>query len=107
VYPAAPQGFAGKEVWMTVVQLTKEQEAIAQAAMATGRYKAPQEVIDAAFALLRERDRQRAEFVASLDAAEQEAEEKGWLEIEDVMAAIEADETQERAIEEAARRAAS
>lgn len=39
-----------------------------------------------------EQERQRAVFVASLDAAEREAEEKGWLEIADVIAALDADD---------------
>jgi putative addiction module CopG family antidote len=87
-----------------VVRLTTEQETIAQAAMATGRYAGTDAVIDAALRLLREQEKQRTAFVASLDAAEREAEEKGWLEIDDVIAALDADEVEEGKAREAARR---
>jgi hypothetical protein len=39
-----------------------------------------------------EQAKQRAVFVASLDAAEREAEEKGCLDIVDVIAALDADD---------------
>ncbi len=92
---------------MTVVQLTREQEAIAQAAMATGRYKGPKDVIDAALILLREQESQRGEFAAMIEAARERAEREGHIELEDVIAALDADEAEERRIEEAARRPAS
>lgn len=92
---------------MGKVSRKPELEAFAAQCVASGRFSDVEEVMDAALVLLREREKQRAEFVASLDAAEQEADEKGWLEIEDVMAAIDADEAAERAVEEAGRRAAS
>ncbi len=92
---------------MTVVRLTREQEDIAQAAMASGRYSSPDQVIDAALTLLREQEQQRVAFVATLDAAREEAERDGYLELEEVIAALDADEVGEQRIEEAARRSAS
>ena len=92
---------------MTVVQLTKEQEAIAQAAMATGRYKAPEDVVGAALSLLVEQEKQRREFAAMIDAARSRAESEGTFSAEEVMAALDADEAEDRRAQEAARRAAS
>lgn len=43
-----------------------------------------------------EQAKQRAALVASLDTAEREAEEKGWLEIDDVIAALDADDAGDR-----------
>jgi antitoxin ParD1/3/4 len=79
-------------------------EAFAEQCVASGRYGDLESVVDAGLALLREREKQRAAFVASLEAAEREADEKGWLEIEEVIAALDADEAAERAQEETARR---
>lgn len=90
-----------------VVRLTREQEDIAQAAMATGRYGGAHDVIDAALRLLRDQETQRADFAATIEAARQRADREGYVEIEDVVAALDADEAQERQAEEAARRAAS
>jgi len=92
---------------MGKVSRKPELEAFAEQCVASGRFSDVEEVMDAALTLLREREKQRAEYIASLDAAESEAEEKGWLEMDDVMAAIDADEAAERAVEEAGRRAAS
>jgi antitoxin ParD1/3/4 len=85
-----PTEGAVREVRMTVVRLTREQEDIAQAAMASGRYSSPDEVIDAALKLLRSREEQRARFVQSLDDAEREADETGWFEIEQVAGEMDA-----------------
>jgi hypothetical protein len=52
-----------KENAVTVVQLTREQEAIARAAMASGRYGGPEAVVDAALKLFNQREEQRAAFV--------------------------------------------
>jgi Arc/MetJ-type ribon-helix-helix transcriptional regulator len=82
---------------MTVVELTQEQEAIARAAMATGRYARPEEVIDAALALLREQERQRAEFAASVAAARERGEREGHHELDQVLAALDADEADDEA----------
>ena len=92
---------------MTVVRLTREQEDMAQAAMATGRYAGTDEVIDAALRLLREQEKQRAEFAATIDAARERAGREGYVEFEDVVAALDADEAEEQRAEEAARRSAS
>lgn len=75
---------------MTVVRLTEEQEAIAQSAMATGRYNGPQEVIDAALKLLKTREEQREAFQRSLDDARREGEERGYVEIDEVAVELDA-----------------
>lgn len=79
-------------------------EAFAEQCVASGRFSDVEEVMDTALALLREREKQRADLVASLDAAESEAERMGWLDLDDVMAAIAADEAEDRRAEDAARR---
>ena len=75
---------------MTVVQLTREQEAIARAAMASGRYGGPEAVVDAALKLLNKREEQRAAFVQSLDDARREAEEQGYVEIDEIAVEMDA-----------------
>ena len=46
-------------------------------------------------------------YVATLDAAREEAERDGYIELDDVMAAIDADEAEDARADEAARRTAS
>jgi len=54
-----------------------------------------------------EREKQRAAFIAPLDAAWEGAERDGYIELEDVMAAIDADEGEDARADEAARRTAT
>ncbi|HYF06698.1 MAG TPA: type II toxin-antitoxin system ParD family antitoxin [Acetobacteraceae bacterium] len=91
---------------MTVVTLTPEQERLAQAALATGRYGDTDAVIDAALRLLEEQERERAAFVASIHAARERAEREGYVSLEEVMAVLDADEAAAREAE-AARRTVS
>jgi putative addiction module CopG family antidote len=91
---------------MAAVTLSPESEAIAEAALATGRYDDKAAVVAAALRLLREQERQRKAFIASLEAAEKEGDEQGWIEIEELEAILDADEASFRA-GETARRVAS
>lgn len=87
---------------MTVVQLTQEQEAIAQAAMATGQFSGPHDVIDAALKLLQARNAQRAAFIQSLDDARRESDENGYFEMDQVAAELDAIIAEEEARQGAA-----
>lgn len=91
---------------MTTVTLSPESDTIAEAALATGRYGDKNAVIAAALRLLREQERQREAFVASLEETRRRAEREGYAEIEEVEAILDADEVAFRALE-AARRVAS
>ncbi|HWD98203.1 MAG TPA: hypothetical protein VG345_04180, partial [Bryobacteraceae bacterium] len=51
------------------VQLTSDQKAFARRAMETGRLHNEEEVVQEALALWEERERERLEFLASVDAA--------------------------------------
>lgn len=64
---------------MTDVTLSPEQERFAAEAVASGRYRDVSEVVDAALDGLRQLERQRAELLASVIAAEQEGERDGFL----------------------------
>ena len=64
---------------MTDVTLSPEQERFAAEVVASGRYRDVSEVVDAALDGLRQLERQRAELLASVIAAEQEGERDGFL----------------------------
>ena len=66
-------------VAMTDVTLSPEQERFAAEAVASGRYRDMSEVVGAALDGLRQLERQRAELLASVIAAEQEGERDGFL----------------------------
>jgi len=51
------------------VQLTADQRAFAQRAIATGRFHSEEDAVQEALALWEERERQRAEFLLTLDDA--------------------------------------
>jgi Arc/MetJ-type ribon-helix-helix transcriptional regulator len=51
------------------VQLTSDQKAFAQRAIESGRLHSEQDVVQEALALWEERERQRAEFLLTLDEA--------------------------------------
>ena len=55
-------------------------------AVAAGRYGNASEAVAAGLGLLQRQERARADFVASLEAAEAEAEREGWHSLDDVMA---------------------
>ena len=60
------------------IHLTADQEAFIQEGIATGRFQNPQEAVQEALTLWEERERRRAEILASIDKAEASlAEGKG------------------------------
>ena len=67
---------------MTTVTLTPEQERFAAEAVAQGRYRDVDEVVQAGLALLQQAQAEVAAFVASLEQAEGERE--GFVTIEQV-----------------------
>ncbi len=75
---------------MHTVTLPAELERFAAEAVASGRYRDVSDVVAAGVSLLRHQEQARAEFVASLEAAEAESERDGWHSLEEVLA--EADE---------------
>jgi putative addiction module CopG family antidote len=71
---------------MDGMNLPPDLEPFAQEAVAAGRYRDVAELVAAGVSLLRHREAARAEFVASLEAAEAESERDGWHSAEDVHA---------------------
>jgi len=75
---------------MTTVTLTPEQERFAAEAVAQGRYRDVDEVVQAGLALLQQAQAEVAAFVASLEEAQAEGERDGFLTIEEVEREIDA-----------------
>ena len=75
---------------MTNVTLSPEQERFAAEAVASGRFRDVSEVVGAALDGLRQLERQRAELLASVIAAEQEGERNGFLTGDEVAARVRA-----------------
>lgn len=75
---------------MTDVTLSPEQERFAAEVVASGRYRDVSEVVGAALDGLRQLERQRAELLASVIAAEQEGERDGFLTGDEVAARVRA-----------------
>lgn len=75
---------------MTDVTLSPEQERFAAEVVASGRYRDVSEVVGAALDGLRQLERQRAELLASVIAAEQEGERDGFLTGDGVAARVRA-----------------
>ena len=73
---------------MPEFHLKPESRRFAEGLVAAGRYETIEEVLDAALRLLQRQEKLRAALVASLDAARDEAERVGWLEIEQVDAEL-------------------
>ena len=71
---------------MEGIVLPPELERFAAEAVASGRYRNLDDVVAAGVSLLQQREAARAEFVASLEAAEAESERDGWHTIDDVHA---------------------
>jgi antitoxin ParD1/3/4 len=69
---------------MPNVSLTPELEGFAERCVASGRYGNVSEVMRAALRLLQEHEEKRAVFARMLEAAEREADETGWFEIDQV-----------------------
>lgn len=71
---------------MDTVTLPPELEQYAEEAVAAGRFRDVSAVVTAGVSLLRRQEQARAGFIASLEAAETEAEHEGWHDLEDVLA---------------------
>jgi putative addiction module CopG family antidote len=71
---------------MDTVTLPPELERFAEEAVAAGRFPNLSAVVAAGVSLLQRQEQARADFVASLEAAEAEAEREGWHSLDDVMA---------------------
>ena len=74
---------------MDNVTLPPELERYAAEVVASGRYRDLSELVAAGLDLLRRQEQARADFVASLENAEAEAEREGWHDLDDVL--VEAD----------------
>lgn len=75
---------------MDEASLPPELETYATGAVADGRYRDRAEVVAAGVALLRERDAARAAFLASVLAAEEEADRNGCVSGEEMVARVRA-----------------
>jgi Arc/MetJ-type ribon-helix-helix transcriptional regulator len=75
---------------MDEMGLPSDLERYAAAAVAEGRYRDRAELVAAGVALLRERDAAQAAFLASVLAAEDEAEREGCVSGEEMLARIRA-----------------
>jgi antitoxin ParD1/3/4 len=93
-----------QEGGMPNVSLTPELEGFAERCVASGRYGNVSEVMRAALRLLQAQEEKRAAFTRMLEAAEREANETGWFEVDQVaeeMDAIIAEAEARRAREQA------
>ena len=75
---------------MDTVTLPPELERFATEAIAAGRYRDIAEVVAAGVSLLQRAEVARAEFIASLEEAQAEAEREGWHALDDVLAEVDA-----------------
>ena len=75
---------------MDEINLPPEIESYAIAAIAEGRYRDRAEVVAAGVALLRERDVTRAAFLASVLAADEEADREGCVSGDEILAHVRA-----------------
>ncbi len=75
---------------MDGVTLSPELEQFAAEAVAAGRFRDVSEVVAAGIDLLRRQDFARAELLASVVAAEEEADREGSLTGDDLLARVEA-----------------
>jgi putative addiction module CopG family antidote len=71
---------------MENVTLPPELARFAAEAVAAGRYRDVADVVAAGVSLLQRQEAARAEFAASLEAAEAESDREGWHRIDDVHA---------------------
>jgi putative addiction module CopG family antidote len=71
---------------MNHVILPPELERFAAEAVAAGRFRDLSEVVAAGVSLLQRQEQARTDFVASLEAAEAEADRDGWHSLDDVLA---------------------
>jgi putative addiction module CopG family antidote len=71
---------------MDPVTLPPDLQRFAEEEVAAGRFRNLSEVAAAGVNLLRRAEAERAAFIASLEAAEAEADRDGWLSLDDVLA---------------------
>ncbi len=71
---------------METVTLPPELERFAEQAVAAGRYRDVSDALAAGLRLLQRAEAERADFIASLVAAEAEADREGWHSLDDVLA---------------------
>jgi antitoxin ParD1/3/4 len=82
---------------MDDVTLPPELERFAEEAVAAGRFRDVSAVLAAGVSLLQRQERARADLLASVLAAEEEADRDGYLTADDMMARVEARLAQRRA----------
>jgi antitoxin ParD1/3/4 len=82
--PALPYNHA-----MDTVTLPPELQRFAIEAVAAGRYRDLSELVAAGVSLLQRQEQARAELLASVLAAEEEADRDGYLTADDMMARVE------------------
>jgi antitoxin ParD1/3/4 len=75
---------------MDDVTLTPELARFAAEAVAAGRYRDLSELVAAGVSLLQRQEQARADLLASVLAAEEEADRDGYLTADDMMARVEA-----------------
>ena len=66
--------------------LPPDLEQFAAEAVAAGHYRDTAEVVRAGVALLKRAETETAEFVASLEASRDEADQDGWVSLDDMLA---------------------
>ncbi len=81
---------------MDDVTLPPELERFAEEAVAAGRFRDVSAVVAAGVSLLQRQEQARAELLASVLAAEEEADRDGYLTADDMMARVEARLAQRR-----------
>ena len=81
---------------MDNVTLPPELQRFAEQAVAAGRYRDLSELVAAGVGLLQRQEQARAELLASVLAAEEEADRDGYLTVDDMMARVEARLAQRR-----------
>lgn len=75
---------------MDTVILPPELERFATEAVATGRYRNVSDVVAAGVSLLQRQEQARADLLASVVAAEEEADRDGYLTADEMIARVEA-----------------
>jgi putative addiction module CopG family antidote len=85
---------------MDAVTLPPELERFAEEAVAAGRFRDVSAVVAAGVSLLQHQERARAELLASVLAAEEEADRDDYLTADDMMARVEARLAQRRTAQE-------
>jgi antitoxin ParD1/3/4 len=71
---------------MSAITLPPDLERFADDIVAQGRFRDVAEVVAAAIGLLQRAEAERTAFIASLEAAEAEADRDGWHSLDDVLA---------------------